>query len=59
VLARLGVDMDERRSSRSGTRSTCEDEADGGVRLIARLDAQALGRFERQFPDVWLMATGD
>jgi GTP-binding protein HflX len=44
---------------RNGRVETREDEAEGGVRLIARLDAQALGRFERQFPDVWVMATGD
>ncbi|MGR4865006.1 GTPase HflX [Caulobacter sp. LARHSG274] len=44
---------------RNGRVESREDEAEGGVRLIARLDAQALGRFERQFPDVWLMATGD
>jgi GTP-binding protein HflX len=44
---------------RNGRVESREDEAEGGVRLIARLDAQALGRFERQFPDVWIMATGD
>jgi GTP-binding protein HflX len=44
---------------RNGRVETREDEEEGGVRLIARLDAQALGRFERQFPDVWIMATGD
>ena len=44
---------------RNGRVETREDEAEGGVRLVARLDAQALGRFERQFPDVWVMATGD
>lgn len=44
---------------RNGRVESREDEAEGGVRLIARLDAQALGRFERQFPDVWVMATGD
>ena len=42
---------------RNGRVESREDEAEGGVRLIARLDAQALGRFERQFPDVWVMAT--
>jgi GTP-binding protein HflX len=35
------------------------DGPEGEIRLVARLDAQALGRFERQFPDVWVMATGD
>jgi GTP-binding protein HflX len=35
-----------------------EDET-GAARLIARLDAQAQARFERLFPDVWVMATGD
>ena len=44
---------------RNGRVESREDEAEGGVRLVARLDAQALGRFERQFPDVWIMATGD
>jgi len=44
---------------RNGRVERREDETEGGVRLIARLDAQALGRFERQFPDVWVMATGD
>jgi len=44
---------------RNGRVESREDEAEGGVRLVARLDAQALGRFERQFPDVWVMATGD
>ena len=44
---------------RNGRVESREDETDGGVRLIARLDAQALGRFERQFPNVWVMATGD
>jgi GTP-binding protein HflX len=44
---------------RNGRVESREDETEGGVRLIARLDTQALGRFERQFPDVWIMATGD
>jgi GTP-binding protein HflX len=44
---------------RNGRVESREDENEGGVRLIARLDAQALGRFERQFPDVWVMAAGD
>jgi len=44
---------------RNGRVENREDETDGGVRLIARLDAQALGRFERQFPAVWIMPTGD
>ncbi|MFZ0270059.1 GTPase HflX [Caulobacter sp.] len=44
---------------RNGRVESREDENEGGVRLIARLDAQALGRFERQFPNVWVMATGD
>jgi GTP-binding protein HflX len=44
---------------RNGRVESREDESEGGVRLVARLDAQALGRFERQFPDVWVMATGD
>jgi GTP-binding protein HflX len=42
---------------RNGRVERREDETEGGVRLIARLDAQALGRFERQFPGVWVMAT--
>jgi GTP-binding protein HflX len=42
---------------RNGRVESRDDEDEGGVRLIARLDAQALGRFERQFPDVWVMAT--
>jgi GTP-binding protein HflX len=44
---------------RNGRVESRDDEGEGGVRLIARLDAQALGRFERQFPDVWIMPTGD
>ncbi|WP_426011558.1 GTPase HflX [Caulobacter sp. DWR2-3-1b2] len=44
---------------RNGRVESRDDESEGGVRLIARLDAQALGRFERQFPDVWIMATSD
>ncbi|WP_165187258.1 GTPase HflX [Caulobacter soli] len=44
---------------RNGRVESREEENEGGVRLIARLDAQALGRFERQFPDVWIMPTGD
>lgn len=44
---------------RNGRVESREDENEGGVRLIARLDAQALGRFERQFPDVWVIAAGD
>jgi GTP-binding protein HflX len=44
---------------RNGRVESRDEEAEGGVRLIARLDAQALGRFERQFPNVWVMATGD
>lgn len=44
---------------RNGRVESREEEGEGGVRLIARLDAQALGRFERQFPQVWVMATGD
>jgi GTP-binding protein HflX len=44
---------------RNGRVESREDETEGGVRLIARLDAQALGRFERQFPQVWIMPTGD
>lgn len=44
---------------RNGRVESREEEAEGGVRLIARLDAQALGRFERQFPNVWVMATGE
>ncbi|KRA60197.1 GTPase HflX [Caulobacter sp. Root655] len=42
---------------RNGRVESRDEEAEGGVRLIARLDAQALGRFERQFPNVWVMAT--
>jgi GTP-binding protein HflX len=44
---------------RNGRVESRDEEAEGGVRLIARLDAQALGRFERQFPNVWVMATGE
>lgn len=44
---------------RNGRVESRDDEGEGGVRLIARLDAQALGRFERQFPNVWIMPTGD
>ena len=31
-----------------------EDEEGGGVKVSVRLDAQALNRFERLFPDVAL-----
>lgn len=40
---------------RNGRVLSREDEAEGGVLLVARLDAQALGRFERQFPDAFVM----
>jgi GTP-binding protein HflX len=61
VAVRLGASDGEALAwiYRNGRVETREEEAEGGVRLIARLDAQALGRFERQFPDVWVMATGD
>lgn len=36
-----------------------EDMEDGEVRLVARMDPQALGRFERQFPTVWVMPIGE
>ena len=36
-----------------------EDTEDGEVRLVARMDPQALGRFERQFPTVWVMPIGE
>jgi GTP-binding protein HflX len=44
---------------RNGRVESRQDGEDGEVHLVARLDAQALGRFERQFPEVWIMATGD
>ena len=40
---------------RNGRVTNREDEAEGGVMIVARLDAQALGRFERQFPDAFVM----
>ena len=36
-----------------------EDTEDGEIRLVARMDPQALGRFERQFPTVWVMPIGE
>ncbi len=41
---------------RHGRVMSREDESEGGVMLVARLDAQALGRFERQFPDAFVIA---
>jgi GTP-binding protein HflX len=40
---------------RNGRVMSREDEAEGGLTLVARLDAQALGRFERMFPDAFVM----
>ena len=40
---------------RHGRVMSREDEAEGGVTIVARLDAQALGRFERQFPNAFVM----
>ena len=40
---------------RNGRVLSREDEAEGGVTIVARLDTQALGRFERQFPDAFVM----
>ena len=40
---------------RNGRVMSREDEAEGGVTIVARLDAQALGRFERQFPEAFVM----
>ena len=42
---------------RNGRVLSREDEAEGGVTIVARLDSQALGRFERQFPDAFVMVT--
>lgn len=42
---------------RNGRVMTREDEAEGGVTIVARLDPQALGRFERQFPEAFVMVT--
>ncbi|MFT4251522.1 MAG: GTPase HflX, partial [Caulobacter sp.] len=36
-----------------------DDREDGEVHLVARMDPQALGRFERQFAGVWVMPIGD
>lgn len=36
---------------RNGRVTGRHDQADGGLRLRVRLDSQALGRFERMFPD--------
>ncbi len=36
-----------------------EDEPDGGARLAVRLDEQALGRFERLFPEARLKAAAE
>ena len=43
---------------RNGRVLSREDEAEGGVTIVARLDTQALGRFERQFPDAFVMVAG-
>jgi GTP-binding protein HflX len=40
---------------RNGRVMSREDEAEGGLTLVARLDAQALGRFERMFPNAFVM----
>ncbi|MBU4436065.1 MAG: GTPase HflX [Alphaproteobacteria bacterium] len=40
---------------RNGRVLSREDQAEGGVVIVARLDSQALGRFERQFPDAFVM----
>ncbi|MDB5455876.1 MAG: GTP-binding protein HflX [Caulobacter sp.] len=44
---------------RHGRVMTRDEETDGGQRLVARLDSQALGRFERQFPGVFVMQIAD
>jgi len=44
---------------RNGRVLSREDEAEGGVLLVARLDAQALGRFERQFPDAFVITAAE
>ena len=41
---------------RHGRVMSRDDEEDGEIRLIARLDAQAQGRFERQFPNVFVIS---
>lgn len=44
---------------RNGRVLSREDEEQGGVLIVARLDAQALGRFERQFPDAFVMVAAE
>ena len=44
---------------RNGRVLSREDEAEGGVLLVARMDAQALGRFERQFPDAFVITAAE
>ncbi|MBX7247747.1 MAG: GTPase HflX [Caulobacteraceae bacterium] len=41
---------------RNGRITRREDREDGTLRLLVKLDPQALGRFERQFPDAALRA---
>jgi len=44
---------------RNGRVLSREDQDEGGVVLVARLDPQALGRFERQFPDAFIMVAAE
>ena len=44
---------------RHGRILTRADEDDGAVRLSVRLDGQALGRFERLFPDALVKAAAE
>ena len=41
---------------RNGRVMSREDDNEGGITLVARLDVQAMGRFERQFPDAFVIA---
>ena len=58
VATRLGAGQGEALAwlYRNGRVVSREDEDDGAVRLEVRLDPQALGRFERRFPQVSLGA---
>lgn len=61
VAVRLGAGDGEALAwiYRNGRVLSREDQDEGGVVLVARLDPQALGRFERQFPDAFIMVAAE
>jgi GTP-binding protein HflX len=61
VAVRLGAGDGEALAwiYRNGRVLSREDQDEGGVLLVARLDPQALGRFERQFPDAFIMVAAE